>query len=211
MDKGKTFRIEGYYKKYEDLVKYHPDQMYNPNSYTNSGQGYAQGIDIFWRDSYSTLKNVDYWISYSFLDTERDYRDFPGMAIPIFASRHNISLSYKQFFPGLKTFLSGAYTFSSARPYNDLNSYGFNTGRTKCYNDLSITLAHMATENIGVFFMCSNVIGFENEFGFEYSTIPNEDGLYSRRAIIPAANRFILFGVTITLSKNGVMNQLRSL
>ena len=211
IDKGKTFRIEGYYKKYEDLVKYHPDQMYNPNSYTNSGQGYAQGIDIFWRDSYSTLKNVDYWISYSFLDTERDYRDFPGMAIPIFASRHNISLSYKQFFPGLKTFLSGAYTFSSARPYNDLNSYGFNTGRTKCYNDLSITLAHMATENIGVFFMCSNVMGFENEFGYEYSTIPNDDGLYSRRAIIPAANRFILFGVTITLSKNGVMNQLRSL
>lgn len=211
INKGKTFRIEGYYKKYEDLVKYNPGQMYDPTSYSNSGHGYAQGIDIFWRDSYSTLKNVDYWISYSYLDTQRDYRDFPDLAIPIFASRHNISVSYKQFFPVLKTFLSGAYTFASARPYNDLNSDGFNTGRTKCYNDLSITLAHMVKENIGAFFMCSNVLGFENEFGYEYSPIPNENGVYNRRAIIPAADRFILFGITITLSKNGVMNQLRSL
>ena len=69
----------------------------------------------------------------------------------------------------------------------------------------------MAIENIGVFFMCSNVLGFENEFGYEYSAVPNENGMYNRRAIIPAAKRFLLFGVTITLSKNGVMNQLRSL
>jgi len=211
IDQGKTLRIEGYYKNYHDLVKYQPGLQYVPRSYSNSGHGYARGVDIFWRDSYSTLKNVDFWISYSFLDTERDYRDFPGMAIPIFASHHNISVSYKQFFPVLRLFLSGAYSFASPRPYNDLNAEGFNTGRTKCYNDLSLTLAHMATENVGVFFMCSNVLGFENEFGYEYSPVLSEEGFYNRRAIIPAAKRFLLFGVTITLSKNGVMNQLRSL
>jgi hypothetical protein len=209
--KSKTFRIEGYYKEYHDLVKYDPQNMYDASSYTNNGEGYAKGVDVFWRDSYGSIKNADYWISYSFLDTERDYRDFPGMAIPIFASQHNISVSYKQFFPTLKSFLSGAYTFASARPYHNPNSDGFNSGRTKCYNDLSATLAYMATDNIGVFLVCTNVLGFENEFGYEYGTSINEEGQYNRRAIVPSAKRLLLLGVTITLSKNGVMNQLKSL
>ena len=165
----------------------------------------------FFGDSYGSIKNADYWISYSFLDTERDYQDFPAMAIPIFASKHNISATYKQFFPTLKSFLSGAYTFASARPYHDPNSDGFNSGHTKCYNDLSTTIAYMATDHIGVFFMCTNVLGFDNVFGYEYGNTLNEDGHFNRRAIVPSAKRFILFGVTITLSKNGVMNQLKSL
>jgi hypothetical protein len=209
--KGKTFRVEGYYKQYKNLVKYDPDNMYDPAQYNNTGSGYARGFDIFWRDSYSSLKNVDYWISYSFLDTERDYRDFPERSIPVFASKHNISISYKQFFPKLRSFLSGTYTYASPRPYNDLNSDGFNTGRTKSYHDLSLTIAHMVSENIGLFVMSTNVLGFNNVFGYEYGQNINEEGLYNRRAIIQPAKRFILIGVTITLSKNGVMNQLRSL
>jgi hypothetical protein len=154
---------------------------------------------------------VDYWISYSFLDTERDYRDFPGRAIPIFASKHNVSIAYKQFFPKLRSFLSGTYTYASPRPYNDLNAAGFNTGRTKSYHDLSLTIAYMLTENIGLFFMSTNVLGVNNVFGYQYGQNINEEGLYNRRAIIQPAKRFILIGATITLSKNGVMNQLRSL
>ncbi len=211
IDKGKTFRIEGYYKQYKNLVKYDPDNLYDPSKYYNTGNGYARGFDIFWRDSYSSLKNVDYWISYSFLDTERDYRDFPERSIPVFASKHNISIVYKQFFPKLRSFLSGTYTYASPRPYNDLNTTGFNTGRTKSFHDLSLTIAHMLSENIGLFFMCSNVLGANNVFGYEYGQNINEDGLYNQRAIIPPAKRLILIGVTITLSKNGVMNQLRSL
>jgi hypothetical protein len=211
INKGKTFRIEGYYKQYENLVKYDPDDMYDPSKYFNTGSGYARGFDVFWRDSYSSLKNVDYWISYSFLDTERDYRDFPQRSIPIFASRHNVSIAYKQFFPKLRSFLSGTYTYASPRPYNDPNSPGFNSGRTKSFHDLSLTVAHMLSENIGLFFMCTNVFGANNVFGYEYGQNINEDGFYNQRAIIPPAKRFILIGVTITLSKNGVMNQLRSL
>jgi hypothetical protein len=208
---GRTFRIEGYYKNYQNLVKYDPINMYDPTLYNNSGEGYAQGIDIFWRDCYGTLKNIDYWISYSFLDTERDYRDFPEMSIPVFASRHNISVAYKQFLPTLRSFLSGTYSFASRRPYHDPNSDGFNTGHTKNYHDLSATIAYMASPNIGVFFMSTNILGMDNVFGYEYSTTVSEDGLYNRRAIIPPAKRMILIGVIITLSKNGVANQLRSL
>jgi len=211
INKGKTFRVEGYYKHYDDLVKYDPLDMYNPEGYTNTGKGYARGIDIFWRDSYSTIKNADYWISYSYLDTERDYRDFPGMAIPIFASKHNLSVAYKQFFPKIRSFLSATYTFGSPRPYQDPNADGFNTGRTKCYNDISASIAYMATENIGLFIMSTNILGTEQIFGYRYGNTINDEGLYNRSAIIPPAKRFIIIGATITLSKNGVMNQLRSL
>ncbi len=211
INQGKTFRIEGYYKQYQSLVKYNSFDVYDPSGYNNSGTGYAKGIDIFWRDSYGSIKNGDYWISYSFLDTKRNYRDYPKMAIPIFASKHNISVAYKQFFPQLKSLVSGTYTFASGRPYNDPNTPGFNEGRTKSYHDLSATLAYLVTENIGVFLMSTNVLGAKNVYGYEYGTVPNDDGLYNRRAIISPAKRLILIGATITLSKNGAMNQLRSL
>jgi len=69
----------------------------------------------------------------------------------------------------------------------------------------------MATNNIGVFFMCTNILGINNEFGYQYGNTLNEEGLYNRRAIIPAAKRMILIGATITLGKNGVMSQLKTL
>ncbi len=209
--KGKIFRIEGYQKQYHDLAKFDPLDIYDISGYNNNGSGYARGIDIFWRDSYGTIKNADYWISYSFLDTKRDYRDFPEKAFPIFASKHNISVAYKQFFPDLKAFISGTYTFASGRPYHDPNSLGFNVGRTKNYNDLSATIAYMATDNIGVFIMSTNILGTTNVFGYEYGTVVNNEGLFNRRAIKAPTKRFIVIGVTMTLSKNGVMNQLRSL
>jgi hypothetical protein len=208
---GRTFRIEGYYKQYNNLVKYDPLNMFDVSAYNNAGTGYAQGIDVFWRDTYGSIKNADYWISYSFLDTKRNYRDFPERAIPIFASRHNISVAYKQFFPEIKAFFSGTYTLASGRPYHDPNSDGFNTGRTKSYHDLSATIAYMATDNIGVFIMSTNVLGIKNVYGYEYGTTLNDEGLFNRRAIKAPAPRFIVIGVTMTLSKNGVMNQMRSL
>ena len=91
-----TFRIEGYIKNYHDLVKFNPNDQFNPSVYNNNGEGYARGVDIFWRDN-KTIRNADYWISYSFLDTERDYRDFPTKSVPTFASKHNLSVVYKHF------------------------------------------------------------------------------------------------------------------
>jgi hypothetical protein len=211
INEGSSFRIEMYYKQYRNLVKYDPPDMYNPLTYHNSGTGYARGIDIFWRDSYGSIKNADYWISYSFLDTKRDYRDFAEMAIPDYTSHHNLSIVYKQFFPRLKSFLGGTYAFASRRPYHDPNSNGFNTARTGCYHDLSASIAYMVTEKIGAFVMCSNILGIENVFGYEYSTTINEKGFYNRRAIVPPARRFFIIGATLTFSKKGVMNQLRSL
>ncbi len=59
--------------------------------FSNDGFGYAKGIDIFWRQN-QKIKNTDYWISYSYLDTERDFRNYTTAATPNFASTHNLSI-----------------------------------------------------------------------------------------------------------------------
>ena len=62
-----TFRLEAFYKKYDELVKTY-SRAGAIDSFSNGGFGDAKGIELFWRDR-KTFKNVDYWISYSYLDT----------------------------------------------------------------------------------------------------------------------------------------------
>ena len=74
----RIFRAEIYRKWYNKLVKYTSENNPDPLAYNNSGNGYAQGMDLFWRDSKS-VKNLDYWVSYSYIYTKRDYRDFQSL------------------------------------------------------------------------------------------------------------------------------------
>jgi hypothetical protein len=57
--------------------------------------GMQKGFEVFWRDR-KTLKNVDYWLSYSFLDTKRDYLNYPTAITPNFAANHTASLVVKK-------------------------------------------------------------------------------------------------------------------
>lgn len=203
----KTFRVETYYKWYDQLVKYG-----SGSGITNTGNGYAKGLDIFWRDS-ETIKNVDYWISYSYLDTERDYLDFPYSAVPTFASAHNFSVVYKHFIPRIKSQLGITYSYTSGRPYYNPNQSQdqYNTDRTPYYSDLSANVAYLPKNNLILYFSCTNLLGRDNIFGYEYSQTPGAEGEYVSRAIRQPAPRFIFLGVFITFSKNKSINQLPNL
>ncbi len=205
-----TFRIEGYLKRYRDLVKFNPNESFNPTAYTNTGSGYARGIDLFWRDN-KTVKNMDYWVSYSFLDTKRDFRDFPTKAVPTFASAHNLSVVSKYWVNALKTQFSGTFSYASPRTYNNPNTPEFNAENTPAYIDLSLSVSYLATQNIIIYGSVTNVLGRDNIFGYEYSNNPNNQGTYVARANMLPAPRFLFIGVFITFSKNSTLNQLRSL
>lgn len=69
---NEIFRIEAYYKDYRNLVKFDAEMPNFNSDFNNDGVGFAKGIDVFWRQN-QKIKNTDYWISCSFLDTERDY------------------------------------------------------------------------------------------------------------------------------------------
>ena len=200
MKDGRIFRAEGYFKNYHNLVKYDAD---TPWLSTNQGDGFAKGIDVFFRDK-KTVKKGDYWVSYSFLDTERDYRDFPVSATPTFASKHNLSLVYKHWIHKWTTAIGVTYSHASGRPYNDPNLSGFNTERTKSYNDLSFNTSKLTNifGNFTVFFISiSNVPGFENNFGYRYSAIPNNEGQFEARAISQPAKRFFFVGMFMSIGQ----------
>lgn len=204
---NRTFRLETYYKRYDKLVKF-ADR--NARLLNNDGRGFARGIEFFWRDSKS-LKNVDYWISYSYLDTKRNYLNFPYSAAPSFSSKHNVSVVYKHFINELKSQVGFTYSYSSGRPYNDPNEELFNSKKTPSYQDLSVNISYLPRSFLILYVSCTNVLGRDNVFGYEYSDRQNAEGVFQRRAVQQAAKRFLFVGVFITLSKNKSVNQLPNL
>lgn len=207
---GQTFRIEGYLKNYDRLVRFDANDTFNPGSYDNSGHGYARGVDIFWRDSRS-IKNAEYWISYSFVDSKRNYRDYPVSANPTFTSRHNLSIVYKHFIKSIKSQLGATLAYNSGRPYNDPNRDEFNGNTTSHYLNFSFNCAYLMKQNIIFYASATNLLGRDNIFGYDYTDQPGRDGQYDRMAIRQGAKRFFFLGVFITLTKNKQANQLNNI
>jgi hypothetical protein len=206
----RTFRIEGYRKTYSSLVRFDSAGSYMPGHYHNDGHSYANGFDIFWRDNH-TIRNADYWISYSFIDTKRFYRDFPVESVPGFVSKHNLSVVYKHFFQKLQSQLGITYSFSGSRPYHDPNSDRFNSGLTPAYHDLSMNWSYLIKSNMILHFSATNILGRDNIFGYQYNPAPDENGIYRSIPVRQAARRFLFLGFFITLSKDNKTNQIRNL
>jgi vitamin B12 transporter len=181
----KTFRVEGYLKKYSDLVKFTSPLTYAPLDYSNTGNGHAEGVDVFWRDR-ETFKSTDYWISYSWINARRNYKDYPSAAIPSYVSEHNLSVVYKRFFEALHTFASVTYSFASNRPYHDPNLPGFMNSKTNPYNDISLSLTYLMKflgKDAVLHLMVNNLAGFNNIYGYNFSNTPNAAGHYESTPI----------------------------
>jgi hypothetical protein len=185
-----TFRIEGYYKSYNNLVR-ELNVPYNANTYrfvtadiNNSGNGYAQGIDIFWRDK-KLIKNLDYWISYSLLDTKRLFENFPTEATPSFISNHNLNVIAKYFIQSIKLNVAATYTYASGRPYYNPTDSKFLDGRAPHYENLSLNISYITNikKVFAVFYIgVDNVLDRHNVYGYRYAAdgqpFPIEPPLY---------------------------------
>ncbi|MFZ1798435.1 MAG: TonB-dependent receptor [Chitinophagaceae bacterium] len=189
----RIFRTEIFYKKYEDLIKTYP-------AFNNSGFGYAKGVEVFFRDK-KTFKNIDYWISYSYLDTKRDYLNFPLELQPNFAAHHTASLVMKKFYTSIKTGFNFTYTFATGRPYYNfqLNNGKYeiaDEGITKPYNSLGFSVNYLpnlgkqnARTAIVLFASVNNVLGADQVYGYNYSYNGS-----IKDAIRPPAKRFYFIG-----------------
>ncbi|MFH6988270.1 carboxypeptidase-like regulatory domain-containing protein [Flavobacterium collinsii] len=207
---GQTFRAEAYYKDYSNLVQYNTRDVQYNSVFNNNGSGYAKGLDLFWRDS-NLHKNLEYWISYSYIDSERQYKNFPTMTTPSFIANHSLSVVTKYFITDWKSQIGFTNSFSSGRPYNDPNQTQFMNGRTKAYNSLSFNWAYLLTTQKILYFSVSNVLGTQNVFGYDYARNPDTNGVYNRQAVIPTADRFFFVGFFWTISQNKNENQLKNL
>ncbi|WP_026705796.1 TonB-dependent receptor [Flavobacterium soli] len=207
---GKTFRAEAYYKKYNNLVKFDtPTAQFN-SVYENSGSGYAKGLDLFWRDN-KTFKNLEYWISYSFIDTQRDYRNFPIQATPSFVAKHTASVVTKYWINSLRSQLGLTHNFNSGRPFENPNKAGFMNGKTKDFHNLNLSWAYLMSPQKILYLSVSNVLGTQNVFGYEFANTPDANGVFNSKPIVPTADRFIFVGFFWTISKDKKTNQLDNL
>lgn len=207
---GRIFRAEAYYKQYKGLVKYDSEFINFDTNFDNSGSGYAKGIDLFWRDN-RNIKNVDYWVSYSFLDTERDYKNYPYATQPNFVNTHNISVVGKYWIDALKSQVGFSYAFASGRNYTDPNQDGFLNAKTKSYNNLSLNWAYLLSPQKILYFSVNNVLGFKNINGYQYANMADATGEFVRRPLRPAADQFFFVGFFWTISDDGTDNQLDNL
>ncbi|MEO7531767.1 MAG: TonB-dependent receptor [Sediminibacterium sp.] len=188
-----TFRIEAFYKKYEDLVKTYP-------AYNNDGTGYAKGIELYWRDK-KTFSGLDYWISYSYLNTKRDYLNYPKEMQPNFAADHTASLVMKKFVTQWNTGFNFTYSYATGRPYYRLVKNGTkydiaDQGKTIDYNTLGFSMNYLASMGKAygvVVFSVTNVLNSNQVFGYNYS----HDGA-RKESITPAAPRFFFLGLFLS-------------
>ena len=197
----RIFRTEVFYKKYADLIKTIPLDYFYFN-YNNNGTGYAKGIEFFWRDK-KTIKNFDYWISYSYLDTKRDYLNYPGELQPTFAANHTASLVTKRFFMDIKTGFNFTYSYATGRPYYNFmyngpgNKYNIaDQGKTRDFHNLGFSMNYVPSlgkQNSKIFWVLvasvTNVIGSDQVFGYNYSY----NGM-NKQPITTAAKRFYFIG-----------------
>ncbi len=200
-----TLRAEVYYKKYDDLLKTSVNSN-RESATSNNGYGYAKGFELFYRDK-KTIKNVDYWISYSYLDTKRDFLNYPQSIRPSFAAKHTANLVIKKFVTKMKTQFNANYVWASGRPYynirydNSNNKFNiYDQGKTIPYNSLSFSVNYLpnvfkqGANKFSVFvFSITNVLGSKQVFGYNYSY----NG-YRKEAIVPPTKTFIYLGVFLS-------------
>lgn len=213
MHRDRTLRIEGYYKSYSQLLyerikaAYQPAQpYYDASQYRvlspmitdvdNSGYGYAAGAELFWRDKKS-IKNADYWISYSYIDTRRLYKNYLAEVQPDFIANHNLNIVAKYFIEKLQTQVNVTYSYATGRPYYNPANPTFLGDRTPDYNNLSVTVNYL--RSIGKWFTViyagvDNITNAKNVFGYRYDASGNR---YEMR---PALYRSVFVGINFSLT-----------
>ncbi|MEP2936685.1 MAG: TonB-dependent receptor [Gilvibacter sp.] len=200
---NRVFRVEGFYKDYSDLIRFDIQNDPSPANYSNTGTGFARGFDVFYRDGQS-IKHGDFWVSYSFLDTEKLYQDFPVAATPRFFSKHNLSVVYKQWIPSIKSHVGFSYTYASGRPFVDPNKPDrlYLSDLTKSFNDLSLNysydLSRFTKIPVTLYASVTNVLGNDNIFGYR-SAFNNTNNNFDLIPVRQQADRFYLLALFISL------------
>lgn len=199
----RSFRAEVFYKKYDNLIKTGMTG-FREAAINNNGFGDASGIEFFWRDK-KTIKDLDYWISYSYLNTERDFLNFPFATAPNFSAKHTSSLVVKKFVQKMKTNINLAYNYASGRPYYHIRydgaAYSFtDRGRIQDYHNVSFALNYLPfigkkdPKAFAVYVLqVSNIFNLRQVYGYQYSY----NGL-RKEAIVPTSRMFVFIGAFIS-------------
>lgn len=193
MDGLFLFRLETYYKKYNNLVLLDN----NGYLYNSDGYGYAKGIDVFLKSKITNKYSA--WISYSYTDSKRLQYNSVVQSPANYDLTHTVSVvgSY-DITPNLTTGIT--YKVSTGKPYTPIigsyfdstqNLYApvyadYNTGRFPTYQRVDVNLQYIFSlfnKFAVAVFQINNLLNQKNLYGYTY----NFD--YSDRIEIISTNR----------------------
>ncbi|SOD99143.1 TonB-dependent receptor [Spirosoma fluviale] len=200
----RTFKAEAFYKKYSDLVlerttgSFDADPLRFPTgALSNGGYGYAQGLDLFWRDR-KTLRNTDYWITYTFVDSRRIFQNYPVETVPTFASRHNLNVIYKYTFPEINFNVGFTYLYTGSRPYYNPADEQFLQSVAPPIHNVGLSASYLTNiaKNFTILYASvDNVLN--SRFVYTYRYYQDQS---SRDAIRPQTQRGFFVGMIIYFS-----------
>ena len=201
---GYTIRVEAFHKDYDRLLRTLGDEP------TANGNGFARGFDLFYRDR-TSFSGWDYWLTYSYVDSERLFSNYQTAVQPSYAPTHSASIVVKRFVSKLKSLVGTSWRWNNGLTYDNPNIEGEQESRTKAFSNLSLSWSYLPRQNLIIHFSCTNVLGRDNIFGYRYSDTPDANGQFSSLPVAQGAKRFFFVGVFITLSKDKSANQLNNL
>jgi vitamin B12 transporter len=197
LTKEYILRSQLFYKSYSNLLK---TDVTNRIATSMDGRGYAQGFEIFWRDK-KTIKGLDYWISYSYLDTKRDFMNYPIYSQPTFATAHTGSFVLKKFWTKRMFGINWSYNWATGRPYYNPNrpQDEYLKDRTPFYhsNNFSFNWIKFVKKTTAVFFIgINNVFNQKQIYGYSYSNvIKDSSGDFIREELGPPARMSFFIGI----------------
>ena len=195
------FRLESYFKRYSQLVKYEGTEFYSSDYYSNNGNGHALGVDLFWRDNKS-IKFLEYWLSYSYVDTQRKYKSFDFSAQPDFISNHNFSVVGKYWFSAIHCQLGATYWMASGRNWYEQTGNRTVTHKANLTHELDLNLSYITqifSQQTIIHLSLSNVLGTHNIYGYRPGPIRNVNGSSVYLPITNYIKQFAVIGIFITL------------
>ncbi|MGQ1890603.1 TonB-dependent receptor [Thermophagus sp. OGC60D27] len=198
----RLFRAEAYYKKYRRLVTGEYNQFAQFVPFANGGEGYAKGIDLFFRDK-TLFDHTDYWVSYSLIVSKRKFLDYPLKVEPEFIAPHTLNVVAKHFIIPLRTQIGASWSWNSGRPYHQPGDAQFMAHTSPNYSEIGVNMSYL-TGILGnqtiVHLSFSNVLGRDNVLGYRRIPLAIDDGDPKLVTIRSDVKQFVFLGVFISIN-----------
>lgn len=200
--KNRMLRAEIFYKEYKKLLLTPINQ---PSEYSQLGEGYAKGFDLFWKDN-TSLKNFKYWVTYTYLDTKRKEMYWNEWIQPSYVAKHSVSLVTKYWIDSWKSQVSMTYNYNSPRLFYNANPTVKQAFKSSSIHNISASWAYLLSPQKILYASVDNLLGRNPVQAYQFDQNSGQPD-----QIQAAAKRFIYIGFMWTISANKKVNQLENI
>lgn len=200
--KKRMLRAEVFYKDYSKLLL---TPMGKPSQYSQLGEGYAKGFDVFWKDS-NTFKNFNYWITYTYIDSKRKEMYWDEWVQPSYVAKHNFSVVTKYWIVQWKSQVSMTYNFTTPRHFYNTDTTDKVVYKSSQIHNVSMSWAYLLSAQKILYVSVDNLLGRNPVYAYQFTQQGGQPDV-----INPTAKRFVYIGFMWTISSNKKSNQLDNL